>query len=363
VALNLVLERGRELVLADEPERPLRPGEARLRTLLSAISHGTELSLYRGTSPFGDRVFDRDLRAFVPAAGAAAFPQRLGYELIAEVTEVGGEVTGLAAGDIVHAGAPHGEEAVMDVAAARAATYPLVTLPPGMPLERALFASVGAVALQAVHDAPLHLGDRVAVIGLGAIGLLTLQMARLAGATHVTAVDPDAGRRELALELGADDAIDPPAEPAGTGVALKRRAGRGADVVFETSGAAAGLQDAMACAGLGGTVVAVGFYQGGASALRLGEEWHHNRLTMVSSMGAWGAPHRAYPAWNRMRVMQTVLGLLASGTVRTDELPVRRFPFAEAPAAYRWLDEQGGAAIKVVLAYDGADGSQRGEHT
>jgi threonine dehydrogenase-like Zn-dependent dehydrogenase len=64
-----------------------------------------------------------------------------------------------------------------------------------------------------------------------------------------------------------------------------------------------------------------------------------------------------------MRVMQTVLGLLASGAVRTDELPVRRFAFAEAPAAYRWLDEQGGAAIKVVLAYEGEDGSHRGEHT
>jgi threonine dehydrogenase-like Zn-dependent dehydrogenase len=359
--LNLVLERDRHLVLADEPQRPLGSGEARLRTLLSAISHGTELSTYRGTSPFGPKVFDRDLRAFVPAEDAAAFPQRLGYELIAEVTEVGEAVTGLAPGDVVHAGAPHGEETVIDVDAARVATYPLVKLPPGMPLERALFASVGAVALQAVHDAPLHLGDHVAVIGLGAIGLLTLQMARLAGAAHLTAVDLDAGRRKLALELGADDALDPRAEPDGTGAALKRRAGRGADVVIETSGADAGLHDAMACACLGGTVVAVGFYQGGASALRLGEEWHHNRLTMVSSMGAWGAPHRAYPAWNRMRVMQTVLGLLASGAVRTDELPVRRFAFAEAPAAYRWLDEHGGAAVKVVLAYDGADGSQRGE--
>src|ERR1044072_7078179 len=119
---NLLLEGPRTLALAEAEHRPLRPGEARVRTLRRGISHGTELTLYRGTSPFGDRVFDRDLRAFVPAAHNGAFPQRLGYELVAEVTEVAGDVAGLAVGDVVHAGAPHGEEAVLDVATARAAT-------------------------------------------------------------------------------------------------------------------------------------------------------------------------------------------------------------------------------------------------
>ena len=355
---NLLLEGPRQLALADEPSRPLQPGEIRLRALRSAISHGTELNLYRGTSPFGDRAFDRELRAFVPAPDAGAFPQRLGYELVAEVAEAADGVTGLAPGDVVHAGAPHGEEAVLDVAAARAASYPLEPLPPELPPARALFASVGAVALQAVHDARPHLGDHVVVIGLGAIGLITVQMARLAGAGRVTAVDLDAGRRELALALGADAALDPRAAEAGTGVALRRDAGgRGADIAIETSGAAAGLHDAIACVGLGGRVVAVGFYQGGADALRLGEEWHHNRLDLVSSMGAWAAPHRAYPAWDRPRIMRTVLGLLASGRVEVDALPTRTFPFAQAVEAFRWLDEHPNEAVKVALTYDGPNPS------
>jgi threonine dehydrogenase-like Zn-dependent dehydrogenase len=108
---------------------------------------------------------------------------------------------------------------------------------------------------------------------------------------------------------------------------------------------------------LGGRVVAVGFYQGGAPALRLGEEWHHNRLDMVSSMGAWGAPHRAYPAWNRPRVMATVLDLLASGRVDVDSLPTRSFPFDRAVEAFRWLDEHPNAAVKVALTYDGQNPS------
>jgi threonine dehydrogenase-like Zn-dependent dehydrogenase len=72
-------------------------------------------------------------------------------------------------------------------------------------------------------------------------------------------------------------------------------------------------------------------------------------------MGAWGAPHRAYPAWDRPRVMQTVVELLAAGAVRVDDLPVRRFPFEQAAEAYRWLDAHPNEAVKVALTYRGFD--------
>jgi threonine dehydrogenase-like Zn-dependent dehydrogenase len=108
-------------------------------------------------------------------------------------------------------------------------------------------------------------------------------------------------------------------------------------------------------------VVTVGFYQGGAPELRLGEEWHHNRLDMVSSMGAWGAPHRAHPAWDRARVMRTAAGLLGSGRVRVDALPVRQFPFEHAAEAYAWLDANPDDAVKVALTYDGTNPSAGGQ--
>jgi 2-desacetyl-2-hydroxyethyl bacteriochlorophyllide A dehydrogenase len=359
VARALVLEGPRTLRLRDE-EAPARlgPREVRVRALQSGISHGTELNLYRGTSAFADRAFDRELRAFVsPDAPQQLYPAMLGYELVGTVEEVGQQVGELRPGDRVHVGVPHRDEAVVDLDAAAAATYPPVRIPDDVPIERALFASIGAVALVAVHDARIKLGDHVAVIGLGAIGLLTVQMAKLAGAAHVTAVDPVATRRDLARRLGADDALDPRDHP---GPEIKRRAGRGVDAAIETSGNTAGLHDAIATAGLGGTVVAVGFYQGGAPELRLGEEWHHNRLDMVSSMGAWGAPHRAYPAWDRSRVMRTVVDLLGAARVQTDPLPVRRFPFEHAVEAYQWLDANPNEAVKVALTYDGpaAGGAQ-----
>jgi 2-desacetyl-2-hydroxyethyl bacteriochlorophyllide A dehydrogenase len=343
-----MLEGPRTLRLRDEEAPDLAPREIRVRALVSGISHGTELNLYRGTSAFADRFFDRDLRAFVrPDPPRPAYPAVLGYELVGTVDEIGAEVRELQPGDLVHVGAPHRDEAVLDLDVAVASTYPPILLPAGGSLERWLFVSLGAVALVAAHDARIKLGDHVAVIGLGAIGLLLVQMARLAGAGQVSAVDPVASRRDLARELGADEVFDPPAA-----VAIKRSVG-GADTVVETSGVTAGLHDAIAAARLGGTVVTVGFYQGGAPEVRLGEEWHHNRLDMVSSMGAWGAPHRAHPAWDRPRVMRTVVDLLATGALRVAGLPVRHFPFEQAVEAYGWLDANPNEAVKVALTYDG----------
>jgi NADPH:quinone reductase-like Zn-dependent oxidoreductase len=156
----LVLDGPRRLRLTDHPASALGPGEVRLRARLSGISHGTELNLYRGTSAFADRVFDRGLRAFVaPQAGtASAYPVTLGYEMVSEVVEVDPDVTALRPGDLLHTGTPHHEETVLAVEASESGTYPLVRLATDERLERALFLSLAAVALQALHDAEIKLG-------------------------------------------------------------------------------------------------------------------------------------------------------------------------------------------------------------
>jgi 2-desacetyl-2-hydroxyethyl bacteriochlorophyllide A dehydrogenase len=349
---TLVLDGPRQLRLAEQPSRSLGPGEVRLRARLSGISHGTELSLYRGTSAFADKVFDRGLRAFVepPAGSASAYPVTLGYEMISEVVEVGPGVTEVAVGDLVHTGTPHQEETVLDLAASLQATYPLVVLPTDERLERGVFLSLAAVALQAVHDAEIKLGDAVSVHGLGAIGLLAVQMCRLEGIQNVIGIDPEPHRRDLAARFGATHVLDAADDKLGLTV-RDRNGGHGVDVAIEVSGSDRGLQGALSAAGLGGTVVAAGFYQGGAAHLRLGEEFHHNRLSLIASVGSWGAPDRHAPLWNRRRVLDTAARLLFTDRVAVDGLLDRTFPFEEAPAAYQWLDEHPHDAVKVALAY------------
>lgn len=351
-----------QLALVPAPVRTPGPGEVRLRAVVSGISHGTELHLVRGSSPFADRDLDPELRRFLPVEPAEPdtgvtdpLPgSPLGYELVGEVIEVGPGVD-LAPGTLVHAPVPHAEQACVALGPELDIGYPAQVLPAGLDPEAAACLSLAAVALFAVHDARIDLGDEVVVSGLGAIGLLAVQLARASGAGRVVGIDPLADRRALALELGAHEVLDPAEQP-GPATMIKRRGpGRGtaagADVVIETSGAPAALHEAIAAVRVAGTVVSAGFVQGGAAALRLGEEWHHNRPQLISSMGVWGCPHRAHPRWDRRRIAATALGLLAAGRLRTAPLISQRVPFDQAPEAYPRLADDPGAATKVLLVY------------
>ena len=231
------------------------------------------------------------------------------------------------AGDLVHVGAPHRDEAMLDLDAAAASTYPPVRLPGDAPLERWLFVSVGAVALRrrprrADQARRSRRGDRArrdrAAAGAdGAARGRAPRHGRRPGGRAARARARARRRRGDRPARGArrrrrgDQALRGPRR-------RRRRSRRPAPPPACTT--------RWRRPGSAGRVVTVGFYQGGAPELRLGEEWHHNRLELVSSMGAWGAPHRAYPAWDRPRVMRTVVDLLASGAVRVDALPVRHFP-------------------------------------
>ena len=206
-----------------------------------------------------------------------------------------------------------------------------MVLPTAERLERALFISLSAVALQAVHDAEIKLGDAVSVHGMGAIGLMAIQMCQLEGIQNVYAVDPDPARRALAVKFGATDVLDP-SNGESIGLQIRERNhGRGVDVAIDVSGSDRGLQGALGAAGLGATVVAAGFYQGGASNLHLGEEFHHNRLSIIASIGGWGTPNRHAPQWDRRRVLDVATRLLYTDRVSVEglldpDVPVRRRP-------------------------------------
>jgi 2-desacetyl-2-hydroxyethyl bacteriochlorophyllide A dehydrogenase len=349
VPRELLLTAPRSIRLEPYGEQPVAPDQVRAEAIVSGISHGTELALYRGVSPFAHKRFDTDLRLFVEDDGAMTYPMRLGYEWVGTVREAGAAVRAVRVGDLVHLALPHRETHTATIDDDSRA--PWTALPRGVDPERAALLQSAAIALQAVHDARLKLGDTIAVFGLGAFGLLAVQLARLSGATWIAGVDPIAGRRELASRLGADAVLDPSACDAGR--EIKVRGGRGGvDVAIELSGRYAALHEALRSARIAGTVVAAGFYTGSpGNDLSLGEEWHHNRLTLVSSMSGWGAPHRE-PGWDRRRLRATALDLLMTGRLEVDALVTHRVPFARAAEAYELIDQKPDETIRVLLVYE-----------
>lgn len=328
---------------ADFDEAPLGPREVRVRTRLSGIKQGTDLNLYRGTTPFADNAFDPEWRAFLPRSAGNLYPAALGSWGVGEVIEVGAEVTRFRAGDLAHGSMLH----------RTTNTRPesdLFPLPAGVPPEAMLFTDPALFALCAAHDAQIKVGDRVAVFGLGVLGLIALQIARLQGAELVIAVDAIPLRLALAKQLGADLALD--AAAGDVALDIKAATGkRGVDTAIEISGSYAALHAAIRAVHQGGIVAAAGYYKSGQRGLELGAEWHHNRPTLVSSMPVWGNPLRCHPMWDLQRLRETAARLIAARRIEVTPMITHRFAFADAATAYDMLDRRPAEAVKVILEY------------
>ena len=337
---EFVLTGPRTLTFRDYEEPPLKPDQVRLRLLLSGIKHGTELALYRGNTPFADKRFDTDYRIFLPAEETSPYPANLTAWDVGEIVELGADVTGFSVGERVHCRMAHRPTNVVYAAL----LHRLGDLRP----EVASFTDPATVALLAVHDAEIKVGDNVAIYGLGAIGLLAVQLARMNGARRVFAVDPVEARRTLALGMGADVALDP--TQCDAAYEIKKATGKGTDATLEISGAYPALQDAIRSLRPCGTLVPCSFYSG-KGALELGAEWHHNRITVKSSSVGWGMPHRAYPLWDARRLEETCVELLAEGKLAVDAMIGRRYAYQDAAEAYAFIDQHPEQDVKTYLTY------------
>jgi 2-desacetyl-2-hydroxyethyl bacteriochlorophyllide A dehydrogenase len=342
----IVCGRPRQIQFLEEPPRELEAHEVRVRTLFSGISSGTELTLFRGTNPYLHKHWDSTRRLFVADAEASGLTYPItnwGYEEVGAVIEVGPAVSDLQPGSIVYGTWGHRTSAIIDAAFARDRQ-----LPPHADPILGIFSHIGPIALNGILDGAIRLGETVAVFGLGVVGQLAAQLARLSGA-EVIGVDMLPRRREIARQLGAEHVID-----AGAGSAAEAikalTAGRGADVCIEASGSTAALHEAIRACAYSSKVVTLGFFQGAALDLRLGEEFHHNRINLICSQIGGSAPELLH-RWNRLRLVQTFMRLAVQGKIQTAPLITHMRPAAEAAALFKLLDESPGDALQAVLDF------------
>jgi 2-desacetyl-2-hydroxyethyl bacteriochlorophyllide A dehydrogenase len=318
--------------LRPEKVPPPRPGEVRIKTIASAISHGTEMLVYRGEVPAG---LPLDLPTL---AGSFSFPIKYGYATVGRVLDAG--AGSFSPGDLLFVHHPHQDTFVVP------AELP-VRLPDGLDPTLGLFFANLETALNVVHDAPLRLGETALVFGQGVVGLLVTRLLRLAGATRVLAVDPIKKRRDLALEAGADEAFGPDEDLRGR--ILEATAGRGADLAVEVSSSGTALQAAIDAVAAEGTVVVASWYGARPVELSLGGHFHRGRVRLRSSqVGRMSSELGA--RWDRARRTEAALDLLPR--LRLRELVSHRIPFEEAPEAYRLVDENPEETVQVVLIHE-----------
>ena len=320
---------------------PLPAGSVRVRTVRSAISPGTE-STYLGraaTNVHLSRQWNADLRLFEEGSPSVDYPITFGYRAAGIVVESHG--ASVVAGARIWGNWRHTEFVTL---AEEVADRQRV--PDGMSWDDAVdVGQMGPICVNAAAFAEgQEAGQPAVVIGAGPIGLMTAQIVRAGSARPVVVVDRRSFRLEIARGLG----LDVLHADAGMDVAatLKRRFGAdGIPVAWECSGAVSALAEAIRVVARRGLVIAVGFYQGGASDLRLGDEFHHNGVRLVSAQ--IGNPHGAA---DRRQLQERALELIADGRLVAGGLPRDVVPVEEAAAAFERLrhpDE----VLQVALDY------------
>lgn len=287
-------------------------------------------------------------------------PAALGYSSAGVVLEVGRGAPCLKVGDRV-ACAGQGYAAHAEVISVPHQLC--VPIPESVDFEDAAFVTLGAIALQGVRQAEAKLGETVAVIGLGLIGQLTIQLLKASGC-QVIGSDLDSAKLDLAMRLGLDVATLPDALPESVSLLTQ---GHGVDAVIITAGTKSNgpVELAGTVARKKGRVVVVG-----AVGLTIPREPYYKkelelRMSMSYGPGRYDSRYEeegrdypyAYVRWTERRNMQAFLSLVREGRVAVKPLITHRFSIEEATVAYEELDTHSGAALGIVLNYPACDQS------
>lgn len=322
-------------------DEPLQGAQVRIRTEYAAAKHGTEMALYKGYAQ-ARGVFDREYMLFrQPEEPRPAYPVGVGNMVVGPVVQIGLMVRELEVGDMVCAYGGFAETRTVE-------EVRCWKVPKGMSWKSAVCLDPADFAMGAVRDGHVRVGDAVAVFGLGAIGLMVVQIARVAGAYPVIAIDPITRRREIAASLGADLALDPTAVD--VGLELKIATGRrGVDVAIEYSGSPAAMQAALRGVAYGGTVVMGASPPPYGAGLNLGNEAHHNIPKIVFSR-ACSQPDREYPRWDEQRIFCTCWRLLSEGRITVEPIVQPVVPFDALLSEYPKIATHPDEYIKLGAA-------------
>lgn len=369
--MKQVLRRGlKDVVVENVPDPVPQPYHLLIRPTHSLISSGTETDSLHQAGIVAELRHNpshlQKVAAAVKSQGVvralsavrAKFDEYavLGYCGAGVVTDVHPTITDIEPGQLV----AYGGEGSGHAETVRAGRHLVVPVPDGVRSEQACFATLGSIAMHAVRTAEIGLGETVAVIGLGIVGQLVAQLARLQGG-RVMATDFRVDRVELARRLGAEQGLTADAAAAIRSITD----GRGADCVIVAAAAksAAPCRHALELCADRGRLVVVG-------AVALDFPWYEMyrkeitlRMSRAYGPGSYDVSYEqegqdypiAYVRWTENRNMAEFLRLVRQGQITLDPLVTHVFGIDDAPAAYTTIMDPASRSVAVLLRYATAD--------
>lgn len=303
-----------------------------LKLIYDVISTGTELANYRALP---NTSINRD--------GCGGFPRTVGYSFTAEVAAVGPEVKNLQIGDKVIVGwGGHRSMIIKNES-------DLLKLPPEADLIDAAFAHIASFPMLAVRKLHLELGESCMVAGLGLLGLFAVQFAKLSGAYPVLACDFSAERRELALQLGADYALNPQdADFIDQVRALTE--GKGPAATVEVTGVLAGLQQALDYTATMGRVALLGCTRISDEPINVYKYIHGKGINLIGAHTKTRPNLQSQPGmWTEMDDYKTYLKLLLAKKINVKPMTNWMVKPQDAEAVFHRLNTEKNPPLGVVI--------------
>lgn len=321
--------------LLDVECRDPKEGEVRVRLTYSAISAGTEKANFTGQRN-GPQVSE---------GAAPRFPRTVGYSAEGIVTAVGTGVTDVSPGDrvIVFWGVHKKDVTVSE--------NKVMKIPDEIGDKEAAIAFISTFPMGAIRKTGLEMGESALVMGLGILGIFAVQQLRAAGAYPVIAADPISSRRDLALKLGADAALDPLKE--GFADSVKEMTRGGVSVCVEVTGIGAGLIEALDCMRRYGRVALLGCTRSSKFEIDYYGKVHGPGISLIGAhtMARPGS-ESSHGMWTDRDDLRAVLDLLKGGRLCYADMISEIHSPRECDKVYNRLAGSGEFPVGVLFDWD-----------
>lgn len=311
--------------LQELPVPQINENQLLIRSRVTLISPGTERAFLLGL-PNTSQVF----------------PQRAGYSAIGEVVQVGSNVSGWQIGERVVCKSNHATFAAVD-------SDLCLRVPDELEDEKAVFFQLISIAMQGVRKARIEMGEPVAVMGAGLIGLFALQLARINGALPAVSLDLDETRLAFASTVGADVALDV------RDTELQRQLEqvchqKGASVVIEATGHPDAVSTAFDLAREGGRVVLLGSTRGETEMVNFYRDVHKKGLIILGAHESARPQIDSAPGrWTIKDDHKVCLRYLAAGRILVEPFITHRYPWHQAVDAYELLKTWDKTTLGMIL--------------
>ena len=312
-----------------EYEKP-KADEVTVSLEYSAISRGTELAKITG-----------DANVATVATPSVKFPRYAGYSAAGIVTDVGSEVTDIAVGDkvIVFWGF-HKKMVTVN-------RYNVVKIPKGVSAQEASMVLISTFPLAAIRKCKLEIGESAMVMGLGILGIFAVEELKAAGAYPIIAVDPVKERREFALKMGADYALDPTDDSFCDNV--KEITDGGANVVIEVTGLGTGMVQALDCMKKFGRIALLGCTRNSDFSIDYYRKVHAPGITIVGAHTI-ARPKESFPGyWSEIDDIKAVLNLLKGKRLNFKDMICEVHSPYNAPEVYTRVINEKNFPIGVLF--------------